>query len=249
MISKYISRFRLGFVVVAIVCSFSTMGSDSISRVKKEKSLASNTTNPFFDPNIIVIHATLDSFARSDGPDQTISDGIITISNSCGYDSALLRVAEVLLGSYSADDIVVYQRLGEWCEGMWQSAVKEYFLFLRWNGLVWEVDKVLSSPLVGVNRAGLWLVEPVLLERLHAIHGPEAHKISVSEELRVALTIQRMEQVGLEFSPGASPIESAKAAEKSCSAESCWLGAPMRFSRGVSLASMREFLRKGKGDH
>ncbi|MGE0278876.1 MAG: hypothetical protein AB7R40_26075 [Nitrospiraceae bacterium] len=137
MISKYISRFRLGFVVVAIVCSFSTMGSDSTSREKKEKSLASNTTNPFFDPNIIVIHATLDSFARSDGPDQTISDGIITISNSCGYDSALLRVAEVLLGSYSADDIVVYQRLGEWCEGMWQSAAREYFLFLRWNGLVW----------------------------------------------------------------------------------------------------------------
>jgi hypothetical protein len=166
----------------------------------------------------------------------------IVVSNSCGYDTALFEVREVLVGTYATKDLAAYQLLGEWCEGAWQKAVRDYFVFLRWNGVVWKVDTSLSSPLMKGNGRELWLVEPAALSRLRELHAPEAELVKISHGARVALTNERLEQMGVHSVAGTTPAESAQQALLTCKTEWCWSSAPMLFARGIALGDMRKYL-------
>jgi hypothetical protein len=204
--------------------------------------------NPFREPKVLVIHAALKSFGRTSNPDVLTDDGVVTVSNSCGYDTAFFEVRDVLIGAYRGEELAAHHTLGEWCEGSWQSQVREYVLFLRWNGVVWEVDRALSSALLELRGGSRWVVEPALIQRIRELRGPEAKQIDVPEASRVDLTNERLEQMGLRRDPDVSPTTAAREAAALCKRHPCWSTAPMGFKRGLALPEVKKFLGAVRGD-
>ena len=198
--------------------------------------------SPFLTPDIIVVLGEVKSYSRSRDPD-TWSDGnIVFVSNSCGYDTAVLGVKSVLLGTYPASEIAAHFSLGEWCEGLWQESIKEYVVYLRWNGSAWEAERDLSSPVITLNERA-WIMEPALLEILRQLSAPVTETLAVPAKLKVAMSRERLRQVGIEPDYGVSWREVVTESASKCKIPNqCWSSAPMFYGPAISLDALTSWL-------
>lgn len=218
----------------------------STSVVEGEETLTAS--NAFKDANTLVVHALLISSVRSTSPDAAHHGRMVSISNGCGYDTAFFKVEEILVGSYKGTQLAAILQLGEWCEGVWQDLIRDYFITLHWNGAVWEVDRYLSSPLLisnsnsNENANDVWIVEPMVLWKLRSVHALKSERIAIDEKDRIAYTLERLHIMGVAVDDGVVGATSAREVASSCKDGMCWSGAPMLFTRGISLGRLHKFL-------
>jgi len=194
------------------------------------------------DQTVLVVVARVEAATMTASPKLVREHDRFVVSNSCGYDTAVLEVTEVLSGSYETRRLAAIDTLGEWCNGIWQTGLREYLLVLRWSGVAWKVDRAYSSPLVR-SKSSLWLVEPTVLEHLRSLGGPASESLDLPESLRIQLTTERLAKTGLVPEPGVSKRQRAREAAADCEEKSCWAGAPMTFNRGIELTALRGFFR------
>jgi hypothetical protein len=210
----------------------------ALSQVGTQK----ESISPFLAPDVIVVHAEVKSYSRSRDPDTWSKGNKVFVSNSCGYDTAVLEVKNVLLGTYPASEIAAHFSLGEWCEGLWQESIKEYVVYLRWNGSTWEAERDLSSPVINLN-GGAWIMEPGLLEILRHGLAPVTETLAVPAKLKVALSRERLIQVGIEPDDGVSWKEVVTESASRCETPNhCWSSAPMFYGPAISLKALTSWL-------
>lgn len=202
-------------------------------------SLAAQDVDPFLDANAIVIHARLKAISRTDVPQPWYDGDRIEVSNSCGYDTAILEVKKVLLGEYKKKELSAHLTLGEWCKSILQVNVQDYVLYLKWNGDVWKIDQELSSPLVRVGRT-LWIVQPSLLASLEIKNQLAAQVVRLPESILADLAAGQAESMGL------GPGETASHAEQIHALKSMrpsdWTGNLLHFRKGISLEAYGKLL-------
>ena len=202
-------------------------------------SLAAQDVDPFLDANAIVIHARLKALSRTDALQPWYDGDSTEVSNSCGYDTAIVDVQEVLLGEYKQKKLSAHLALGEWCRSMLQSNVQDYVLYLKWDGDVWKVDQELSSPLVPTGHV-FWVVQPSLIAALETKGQIIAQPVHLPESILADLAVGQAESMGLGLGKKASRAEQIHGLKLMKPKD--WTGNPLHFRSAASLDVYRKFL-------
>jgi hypothetical protein len=206
-------------------------------------SAATPAESPFADRNVLVVQARLTALARSDNPLTVYRGDLIEISNSCGYDTAVVSVERVIAGDYDDAEIAANFVLGEFCESFLQPSVPDYLLFLDWNGSTWQIREELSSRLLADGADKLWIVDPDALSSLSTLGAPPAAPVHFSDSRLADIAIENFERMGWGFEPGTS--EATRIAElrsMTADAERAWSSNPLHFNRGVPLDAFAAWL-------
>jgi len=202
------------------------------------------TTSPYseFDSSeTMLIVGRLEALARSDDPLAVADSNHIAISNGCGYDTAIVRIEEQLGPAYEHSEVAAHLELGEFCTSFLQQQVKDYFLALRWNGTVWEIDASISSRLLPDSKGELWLVEPELVDLIEA-NGPKAKSVDFSATLLEDLAIGIEERRGVSPEPGVSRQQRLDDLRSLKPVHGEWPDNPLYFRKGISLKELIAWL-------
>lgn len=195
--------------------------------------------DPFLDANAIVIHAHLKAISRTAALRQAYDGDRMDVSNSCGYDTAIMEVKEVLLGEYKQKELSAHLTLGEWCGSILQRNVRDYVLYLKWDGDVWKVDQELSSPLAPTEHT-LWVVQPSLIAALESKGQIIAQPVHLPESVLADLAIGQAESMGL--GPGKRTSRAEQIRVLKAIKPAVWASNPFYFQTADSLDSYRKLL-------
>jgi hypothetical protein len=204
---------------------------------------AAPTESPYSDRNVLVVQARLKALARTDNPLTVYREGVMEISTSCGYDTAVVSVRKVISGHYDDAEIAANLTLGEFCASFLQPSVPDYLLFLDWNGSTWQIREELSSRLLADGEHRLWIVDPEALSALSALGAPAAGPVRFFDSRLADIAIENFERMGWGFEPGTS--DEARIAElrsMTADAERGWSRNPLHFNRGVPLDAFEAWL-------
>jgi len=197
--------------------------------------LRADPYSEFASPQAFLVVGKIVDFSRSDTPLATADGDLIRVSNSCGYDTGIIEIVNLVRGEYESEKVSAHIHLNEFCEGLFQSYVEDYLLALRWNGGVWEVELALSSRLVPDSAGNLWLVEPELIEALgHFGITKEEANFESSRLENIALAAS--DSIGIGLETGASREERIEELRGYLPIVGNWSNNPLYFREGISLA-------------
>lgn len=199
--------------------------------------------DPYADPNKIVIEGSLKALSRTEDLMSVAQGDRYIVSNSCGYDTVIVEVKDVLVGAYDLKELAAHLPLGEFCESFLQPSVVDYVLFLAWNGTVWEINPRLSSRLLAGPDASLWVVDPVMIEGLRELGGPRPKPVSFPASTLEKLAVESAARLGYYPDVGVDPDAWVKDLGSWLpNRQPKWGGNPIHFREGVPLAEFRRWL-------
>ena len=205
-------------------------------------SLASPAPFPPPDGGHLLLVGSVQHLVRSDNPLSIESGELIEVSNSCGYETAVVSVSKQLIGNYKLNVLAAHLQLDEFCDSLLQPEVERYLLTLRWNGVAWEVDQELSSRLLPDEDGEMWVVEPDLISNVEQAGGPRSKSVRFSRSVLVETALGQLARRGVEFEPGSTRADHIKEVEQLLPVKGAWPDNPLYFDRGISLSALTEWL-------
>jgi hypothetical protein len=196
-------------------------------------------TDPYSDPQAVVFRGRLQVLTRTETPNIRYEGDDVIVSNSCGYDTAVFEVRDVMLGTRVPRELSAHLHLGEFCDSILQTEVKDYLVHVVRSGEYWEMTRELSSPLLRARGGSMWLVEPAMLEYLATHLRVTAQTVHFREEELGEIAVGRLARRGILPEPG-TPMGAWIAELKSTTRGPSSPGNPLYYDRGIDLETFRK---------